>query len=86
MWERKETKQTENTKKSEEDLINSIRNPFILKREKKEKKEIKDRIIRDIRTLFEEEEDYYKAKRVNNSGIMIILNMKVIVIVIKTYP
>ena len=26
---------------------------------------IKDRIIRDIRTLFEQEEDYYKPKRVN---------------------
>ena len=38
-------------------------------REKKEHNErlIKDRIIRDIRTLFEqEEEDYYKPKRVNN--------------------
>ena len=26
----------------------------------------KDRIIRDIRTLFEKEEDYYKSKRVSN--------------------
>ena len=34
---------------------------------KKEKKEIKDRINRDIRTLFEQqEEDYYKPKRVSN--------------------
>ena len=27
---------------------------------------IKDRIIKDIRTLFDEEEDYYKLKRVDN--------------------
>ena len=27
---------------------------------------IKDRIIRNIRTLFDEEEDYYKLKRVGN--------------------
>ena len=27
---------------------------------------IKDRIITDIRTLFEQEEDYYKPKRVSN--------------------
>ena len=27
---------------------------------------IKDRIIRDIRTLFEQEEDYSQPKRVNN--------------------
>ena len=43
------------------------------KRKKKirEKKEInnrliKDRIIRDIRIVFEQEEDYYKPKRVSN--------------------
>ena len=46
-------------KESEENKINSIRNPLILK--KKKKKEIKTRlvknkIIRDIRTLFETEE------------------------------
>ena len=34
---------------------------------KKEKKGIKDRITRDIRTLFEQEnDDYYKLKRVSN--------------------
>ena len=38
---------------------------------KLEKKEIndrltKDRIIRNIRTLFEQEEDYYKQKTVSN--------------------
>ena len=61
--------------------INSIWNSFILKKEKDEKKEIKDRIIRDTGTLFEKEKDYYKSKRV----IIIILNMKVMVIEIKTY-
>ena len=61
--------------------INSIWNSFILKKEKDEKKEIKDRIIRDTGTLFEKEKDYYKSKRV----IIIILNMKVMVIDIKTY-
>ena len=30
------------------------------------KKEIKDRIIRDIRTLFGQEDDYHKLKRKNN--------------------
>ena len=50
----------------------------LLKQKKKKKKErnqrkkeynerlIKDGIIRDIKTLFEEEEDYYEPKRVNN--------------------
>ena len=33
--------------------------------EKKEKL-IKDRLIRDIMTLFEQQEDYYKPERVNN--------------------
>ena len=62
--------------------INSIWNSFILKKEKDEKKEIKDRIIRDTGTLFEKEKDYYKSKRVI-SVIIIILNMKVMVIEIK---
>ena len=41
---------------------NNIKNPIILK-----KKKNKDRIIRDIRTFFEQkEEDYCKPKRVSN--------------------
>ena len=41
------------------------------KKKKKKKKNhneriIRDRIIRDIRTLLEQEEDYYKLKRVTN--------------------
>ena len=52
-------------KQSEENINKSIRNLFKLK---KENEEIKDRIIRDIGTLFEqqEEKDYYKPIRVGN--------------------
>ena len=61
-------------KKLSKQKIQNIRNPFILRKKKRnlirEKKEtnnrlIKDIIIRDIRTLLEEE-DYYKLKRVSN--------------------
>ena len=45
-------------------MIKDVRNIFRLK---KENKPIKDRIIRDIRNLFEhEEEDQYKSVRVGN--------------------
>ena len=44
----------------EEKKCNSIINPFILK---KRKKKIKDRIIRDIRTLTEEEENNKLEKK-----------------------
>ena len=56
-WRWKET--------TEENKIKSIINLFKLK---KENETIKDRIIRYIRTLFEQEEekDYYKAIRVRN--------------------
>ena len=47
-------------KQSEENLINIIRNCFIQKNETKVKKN-KDRII----IIFEEEENYYKLKRVS---------------------
>ena len=40
-----------------------MRNLFKLK---KEKEEIKDRIIRNIRALFKQENDYYKPTRVGN--------------------
>ena len=47
---------------------------------------VKDRIIRNIGTLFERENDnYYKLKRLSNLAKTIILNMKVMVIEIKTY-
>ena len=66
----------------EENIIKDIRNLFRLKKEqnytginnirnlfrlKKEIKAIKDIILRDIKNLFEhEEESYYKPVRVNN--------------------
>ena len=51
-------------KQSEENIFISIRNPFKLK---KENEAIKNRIIRDIRKLFEQEEkDYFKPIRVVN--------------------
>ena len=51
-------------KQSNGDIIKLIRNLFKLK---KESEEIKDRIIRDIKTLYKKEEkDYYKPMRVGN--------------------
>ena len=50
-------------KESAENIIKSIRNLFILKTENKA---LKDGIIRDIRTLFEQEDDYYKPIKVRN--------------------
>ena len=49
----------------EENIIKGIRNPFRLE---KETKAIKDRILRDIKNLFEheEEEKYHKPARVSN--------------------
>ena len=62
----KKLKKPKTQKQSEENIINSIRNAFILKKEKK-KKEIKDRIIedkiiRDIRTLLEKKKIIIKQK------------------------
>ena len=84
----------ENQKPEEEKIIKDIRNLFRLKKElnytaikditnifrlEKETKAIKNRIIRDIKSLFEhEEENYYKR-------VIIILNMKVTVIKITQY-
>ena len=55
----------ENPRPEEENIIKDIRNPFRLE---KETKAIKDRILRDIKNLFEqkEEENYYKTIRVSN--------------------
>ena len=46
---------------------------------------MKDRIIRDIKTLFEQDHDYYKPIREGNFWDLILLDMKVTVIEIKTY-
>ena len=51
------------------------------------KKIIKDKIPRNIRILFQQkkEEDYYEPKRVNNFGIIITSNVKVMTIKLETY-
>ena len=36
------------------------------KKQEYNERSIKDKTIRDIKTLFEQEEDYYKSKRVNS--------------------
>ena len=52
---------------------------------KKENEIIKGKVIRDIRNLVEQEEDYYKPARTGNFLSKIILNMKVMVIEMKHY-
>ena len=47
---------------SHDQIIKNIRNPFRLKKKKNEK--IKDRMMRDISTLFDQEKDYHKPVRV----------------------
>ena len=52
----------------EENIIKDLRNLFRLK---KEIKEIKDVVLRNIKNLFtyeKEEENYYKPVRLNNFG------------------
>ena len=77
--------------KSKDNTIKDVKNLFELKKEiddnrikstikifrlKKENEAIKDRIIRDIRDLFDwEKEGYYKPVRVDNFGAKIILTM-----------
>ena len=93
----------ENRRPEKEKMIKDIRNLFRLKkllnqtaikdirdllRWEKETEEIKNRILRYIKNLFEhekEEENYYKPLRINNFGVVIILNMKVTVTEIKHY-
>ena len=55
--------------------------------ERKEQNErlIKDRLIRDFRTLFEQDEGYYKPERVSNFWSSNYINVKVMVIKIETY-
>lgn len=56
-------KETKKVKKKllEDNIIKYARNHFKLK---KENEAIKDRIIRDIRNVFEQEKDYHKPVRV----------------------
>ena len=50
-------------KQSEENIIKSMGNLFKLK---KENEAIKEKIIRDIRTLFKQKDDYHEPIRVGN--------------------
>ena len=59
----KQTAYRTGKKESEENVIENFRNLFIIK---KENKEIKDIIITDIRTLFEQGDNYCKPERVNH--------------------
>ena len=61
MYEKKKLNKSKRQKQPEENIINSIRNRFALKKTNKQKK--KPKIIRLIRTLFEQEDDdYYKLQ------------------------
>ena len=62
-------------KQSEENLNKSIRNDFKLK---KEHEATDDRIIRDVRALFKQEDNYYKPTRIGNFLNNFISNMKYI--------
>ena len=53
----------EKEKQKENNIIKDVRNLFRLS---KENKAVKDRVIIDIRKLFEHEEDYYKPVRVGD--------------------
>ena len=59
----KQTAYRTGKKESEENIIENFRNLFIIK---KENKEIKDIIITDIRTLFEQGDNDCKPERVNH--------------------
>ena len=59
----KQTAYRTRKKESEENIIENFRNLFVIK---KENKEIKDIIITDIRTLFEQGDNYCKPERVNH--------------------
>ena len=83
------------TKKIKDRIITNISTLFWKRRRKRRKKEIrekkhnerliKDRLIRGIRTLFKQEEDYYKPGRVIIPETIIALNMEVMVIKTETY-
>ena len=60
----KQTAYRTGKKESEENIIENFRNLFIIKKENKEIN--KDIIITDIRTLFEQGDNYCKPERVNH--------------------
>ena len=62
MYRRRKKLSKPNTQKNEENINTSIRNLFKIKKNKV----IKERIIIDITTLCEQEDEYYKPIRVGN--------------------
>ena len=60
---KKNTRKSKIIQQSEYNIIKDVKNYFWLK-QKKENESIEDRIIRDIRKLFEQELDYYKPGQV----------------------
>ena len=57
VWRWKETEKTKNKKQSEDNIIKVVRSLFRLK--KLINKATKNRIIRGIKDLFEQEKNYY---------------------------
>ena len=90
---REKTKKTKIIRdKLKDEIIREIWTPSETEEEKEERKKkhneriIKGRIIRYIRTLFEQEEDYYEPERIKVIFRTIIaLNIKVMVIKTETY-
>ena len=65
LWKRRRGKKLSKPKRknqSEENKIDSIRNPFYIKKKNNIDRTIKDWIIRDIRKLFKTEEEQKKEK------------------------
>ena len=65
LWKRRRGKKLSKPKRqnqSEENEIDTIRNPFYTKKEKNIDRTIKDWIIRDIRKLLKTEEEEKKEK------------------------
>ena len=73
----------ERLKKEIDDI--TIKDITKLFRLKEENVAIKERVIRNIKNLFEYEDDYYKIVRLGNFWSNNIFNMKVMVIEVKHY-
>ena len=69
-------------KQSKDNITKNIRHPF---RVKKGNKTIKNRIIRNIKTISEQEKHYYKPVRVSSFGNNNYIKMKVMLIETKIY-
>ena len=69
-------------KQSKDNITKNIRHPF---RVKKGNKTIKNRIIRNIKTISEQEKHYYKPVRVGSFGSNNYIKMKVMLIETKIY-